>query len=239
MAPRMKVEVDSASSEGSRQDAPTPKTTAPKAKADAPVASAPETRPAPTPAASAAPRPRVEPAPATSVQAPASPVQQPAAPQATAQKPAVSVEAPANLDQGYATGADYSAPQQPAGNEQFVGQDAYTTPNPQPVQGAQPAAEPQPAQSVSEPHAQKRSLGDTRRAAANWVHTTFPGHEHAFYGGLIALLVAILIFIIGPLHVLIICVLVVIGVAIGQYLDGDPKIIRTVGDLFNGNREQR
>ena len=55
-----------------------------------------------------------------------------------------------------------------------------------------------------------------------WVRRTFPGHEHAFWGGVLGFLAAIL-------------VLVVVGVAIGQALDGDSKIMDLFRRLFSGN----
>ena len=72
-----------------------------------------------------------------------------------------------------------------------------------------------------------------------WVHRTFPGHEHAFMGGVVAFFVAILMIVIGPLYSIVIFLVVLVGVAIGQYLDGDPKIVRMVSGLFNGDRDQR
>ena len=40
--------------------------------------------------------------------------------------------------------------------------------------------------------------------------------------------VAILMIVIGPLYSIVIFLVVLVGVAIGQYLDGDPKIVRMV-----------
>ena len=57
--------------------------------------------------------------------------------------------------------------------------------------------------------------------ASAWVSRTFPGHENAFLGGVCGVLVAIVM-----------AVLVLIGVAIGQQADGDPKILRALGKLF-------
>ena len=217
MAPRMKVEVDASASNAESQGAPKPKAAAPKAVVEAPAVPASNPRPAAASAPVSAPKPRVD-APSTASDQASTPSPQTASPQTTTQTPAVSVVPPANPDQEYAPGANAGTQQQPAGGQQYAAQD------------------PSPAQ---EPQKQRRTFGETREAASGWVHSTFAGHEHAFYGGLIALLAAVLIFIFGPLHVLLVCVLVVIGVAIGQYFDGDPKIIRMVGDLFNGNREQR
>jgi uncharacterized membrane protein len=58
------------------------------------------------------------------------------------------------------------------------------------------------------------------------------GHEHAFLGGVIGLVIAVLIFIVGIAKTLAITVFVVAGIAVGQLLDGDPKIINALRALF-------
>ncbi len=80
---------------------------------------------------------------------------------------------------------------------------------------------------------------EARQAAAGWVHRTFPGHEYAFMGAILALVLAALVFAIGIVRVLFICVLVVVGIAVGQMFDGDPKIIRAVRNLFSNDQGQR
>ena len=64
-----------------------------------------------------------------------------------------------------------------------------------------------------------------------WFAETFPHGRYAVLGGLAGLVVALLLFWIGVLKTLVIVVLVVVGVAIGQYLDGDPRLIRIVQGL--------
>lgn len=68
--------------------------------------------------------------------------------------------------------------------------------------------------------------------ASAWVSRTFPGHENAFLGGVCGLLVAIVMAAIGFWRTLLLVLLVLIGVAIGQQADGDPKILRALGKLF-------
>ncbi|MBS6400443.1 MAG: DUF2273 domain-containing protein [Atopobiaceae bacterium] len=68
-----------------------------------------------------------------------------------------------------------------------------------------------------------------------WVSRTFPGHEHAFWGGVLGLLVAVLVFWIGILQALVVAVIVLIGVALGQVADGDPKIINLIRRFFASN----
>ena len=68
--------------------------------------------------------------------------------------------------------------------------------------------------------------------ASAWVSRTFPGHENAFLGGVCGVLVAIVMAAIGFWRTLLLVILVLIGVAIGQQADGDPKILRALGKLF-------
>lgn len=68
-----------------------------------------------------------------------------------------------------------------------------------------------------------------------WVSNTFPGHEHAFWGGVLGALLAILIFWVGIVKALGVAVLVVVGIAFGQVADGDPKIINLLRRFFTSN----
>lgn len=74
------------------------------------------------------------------------------------------------------------------------------------------------------------------KAAQGWLHATFPGHENAALGGLCGLVVAILVFAIGFWQTLFVTICVLVGVAIGQYADGNPKVVRAVSKLFQDNR---
>lgn len=67
---------------------------------------------------------------------------------------------------------------------------------------------------------------------AFWVHQAFPGHEHAFYGGVLGLVVAILFILLDFWVTLEIVIFSVAGVAIGQLFDGNPRIIRAIRSLF-------
>lgn len=77
------------------------------------------------------------------------------------------------------------------------------------------------AASTHTEHASVRPL----EAAESWLHETFPGHENAVLCGVLGLIVAILLFAIGFWATLLVALCVTVGVAIGQLLDGDPKII--------------
>lgn len=67
--------------------------------------------------------------------------------------------------------------------------------------------------------------------AVTWFDATFPHSRHAVIGGACGLVIALLLFAIGIPKTLVIVVLVVAGVAVGQYLDGDPKLIRLFQSL--------
>ena len=98
------------------------------------------------------------------------------------------------------------------------------------VPGAQQDAAP-----TSEPHestAGTQGTQNTVNRASAWVSRTFPGHENAFLGGVCGLIVAIVMAAIGFWRTLLMVLLVLIGVAIGQQADGDPKILRALGKIF-------
>ena len=85
----------------------------------------------------------------------------------------------------------------------------------------------------------RRSVGDTLRDGMGrfsaWVRRSFPGQERAFWGAVIGLVAAIVFRAVGPWPLLVIAVFVLVGVAAGQALDGDPKIVNTLRHLFNRN----
>lgn len=105
-------------------------------------------------------------------------------------------------------------------------EDAPATP---PAQDAGEAA-PQGSEAPAGPDAAVRNV-------RQWLERTFPGNVNAVVFALVGFCVALLLFAIGLWRTLVLVVLVTAGVAFGQYLDGDAKIIRFLGTLFsNGNR---
>lgn len=68
--------------------------------------------------------------------------------------------------------------------------------------------------------------------ASRWLDETFPNSRNAVLGGVAGLVVALLLFTIGVLKTLVIAILVVVGIACGQYLDGEPKIVRFIQNLM-------
>lgn len=95
----------------------------------------------------------------------------------------------------------------------------------QPASGTEPAAQPA---SGPEPAAQPGVLA----RASRWLDETFPNSRNAVLGGVTGLVVALLLFTIGVLKTLVIAILVVVGIACGQYLDGEPKIVRFIQNLM-------
>lgn len=231
MAPRMKVETSA--------DQPTPKAVSTTPKKASTAAPKPVVAPAPTPADSVveapAPKPVSAPKPVdTVVEAPAP---KPAPKPAEAPMPRL-VEAPVNEPTPEQDQAQYYAYAEAPG--------PIPTPDPIPASDSAQTQAQDSTQDRARAHGssddqapkQKRDINDMRHAVSGWVHRTFPGREHAFWGGVIALVVAVLVFAIGLPRMLFICLLVVVGVAIGQIADGDPKIIRAITSLFNSDRDQ-
>ena len=98
------------------------------------------------------------------------------------------------------------------------------------------------AEQVAKALTEDGSAGETASAAASvgilaliasWMQETFPKHKNTIAGGVCGLLLALLLFWIGLFKTVVIAVLVVAGVAAGQYLDGDPKIARAAKNLMN------
>lgn len=108
------------------------------------------------------------------------------------------------------------------------------------VQAAEKASE----ESCQEP-ASKKDASETGQTATSsfkpikhiqaWLTETFPGNENAVLGGIAGLAIACLFFAIGFSKTLFIVILVLIGVAVGQYADGDPKLARAIQKLIKKN----
>lgn len=75
-------------------------------------------------------------------------------------------------------------------------------------------------------------------AVQSWIHATFPGHENAVLCGFAGFLIALLLFIIGFWETLLLVLCITVGVALGQQLDGDPKIIAFFRSLL-GSKDDR
>ena len=97
------------------------------------------------------------------------------------------------------------------------------------------AAEAKPA--AGEGSSVGSALRDGMGVISAWVRRTFPGQEKAFWGALIGLVAAVVFLAVGPWPLVVIAVFVFVGVAAGQVLDGDPKIVNTLRHLFNRNSQ--
>ncbi len=90
----------------------------------------------------------------------------------------------------------------------------------------------QDASTHGTPTAENATFNEFARACATYVK----GREHACIGAVVGLLVALLIFSIGLFRTLLIGFCIALGIAIGQYVDGNPKILSLVQKLFKDNR---
>lgn len=115
---------------------------------------------------------------------------------------------------------------------------ARIEPAPRPAVAPEPEPEPAP---TPRPDAAAPSEATAREEVpqpsawtrlSTWFATTFPHSRNAVLGGICGLVVALLLFSIGLLKTLVIALLVTIGVACGQYADGDPKLVNLVRELM-------
>jgi len=81
------------------------------------------------------------------------------------------------------------------------------------------------------------AFSHTKSATTHWLSSNFPGHENAVFGGICGLVVALLIFIIGFWKALFVVICVLVGVAIGQYMDGNPTVVKAFRRFFGGGGE--
>lgn len=70
----------------------------------------------------------------------------------------------------------------------------------------------------------------------DWVRRAFPGGEGAFWGGVVGLVAAIVFLVLGVWYTAVIAAFVLVGVAVGQVVDGDPKILNLIRSLFSRNQ---
>lgn len=84
------------------------------------------------------------------------------------------------------------------------------------------------------------SFSAAAESVGSWLRQNFPGHVNAVVFGFLGFVLAVMLFCVGLWQTLVIAFLVACGVAFGQYLDGDPRIVRFVGRLFdNGTHTRR
>lgn len=88
---------------------------------------------------------------------------------------------------------------------------------------------------------EESSAKDTKDTRANagpiaWFKKTFPTKPYTVLGALAGLILALLIFSIGFLKAIFVAICIAIGVAVGQYFDGNPKLITFVKRIFSDNR---
>lgn len=121
--------------------------------------------------------------------------------------------------------------------------EAPSTPKPKPKTKVAPAEKPAGSKAAAKDVGSAKPAGEATQAkSVRGVAKSFskfaPGHENAVLGGIVGLVVAILMFAIGFWHTLFVSVMVAAGVALGQYLDGDPRIVNLIRRIiaeFRGN----
>ncbi len=93
-------------------------------------------------------------------------------------------------------------------------------------------------QTASEPAAETQPAGVAGqvRQATTWLSRTFPGHEHAVLGGACGLVAALMVFVVGFWQMLFVSLVVLVGIALGQFLDGDPKIVNFIRRVLADGR---
>lgn len=129
----------------------------------------------------------------------------------------------AEVAEGTSASAAEEAPEEdPASGEEAAGEEAA---------GEEPAADKAEAIQAATPAAPAEARGFSA-----WLTLNFPGHEHAVLGGVCGLAIALLVFAIGVARVLFMLVCITIGVLIGQYLDGDDRIVRVIRSLLGGDQ---
>lgn len=204
--PRMAIETNDAAASGSSQANPAR---------------------APKPAVEAAPTATAEPSRQATASKPAAPK-----PKVKVQQPPQAEPAPQPQPQPAPQSASQPAPQPQPAPQQTASEEPRQEPTvAQQAAGAEAASSDPASSGAVDKQPQK-----PRMTFSEWVHKTFPGHENAFYGAMLALLVAALVFIIGVWRTLLLVVLVVVGIAIGQVFDGNPKIINAIRGLFESDR---
>lgn len=80
-----------------------------------------------------------------------------------------------------------------------------------------------------------RAFRDAKKNATEVFDGMAPGHGNEIFFGLVGFLAAVLFFVVGFWQTLAIVLLVIVGVAFGQWVDGKPTILNAVKRLFTSN----
>ena len=79
------------------------------------------------------------------------------------------------------------------------------------------------------------AVGDAVGGVRGALDRLFPGHANAALFALVGLVVALLVLAFGFWRMMLVVVLVVAGIAFGQCLDGDPKILNRLKEIFQSS----
>lgn len=76
---------------------------------------------------------------------------------------------------------------------------------------------------------------EAKDSATAWLEGFMPGHGNAIFFGILFLILALVIIWLGFFPALFIALLVIVGVAFGQWLDGKPTILDSVKRAFKNS----
>ncbi len=109
-----------------------------------------------------------------------------------------------------------------------------------PAEPFQPSVTPTVASSNAESRdpreagaAARKSLGEAASKVRNLFDGVAPGHSNTIIFAIVGLIAAILLFQVGFWRMLVLVVFIVIGIAIGESLDGDPRLINMFKGFFD------
>lgn len=91
-------------------------------------------------------------------------------------------------------------------------------------------------ESASQPRTEAPHTSEAFSEGMQTLRSWCRGREHACLGAVVGLIVAFCIFSLGFLKTLIIAICVGLGIAFGQYIDGNPRMLSIVKKLFRDNR---
>lgn len=102
------------------------------------------------------------------------------------------------------------------------------------------AARPASHGSSSEPHPSDDDnwFDNFQDNATGQLEHVFPGHGTEAFWACVGFVCALLILWIGFWRTLVIVLFVVAGIAFGQYLEGDPKILNAIKSWFDNNQRK-
>lgn len=84
--------------------------------------------------------------------------------------------------------------------------------------------------------AARKGLTDAVGKVVSMFDGVAPGHSNTIIFGIIGVIAALLLFSVGFWRMIVLVLFILVGVAIGESLDGDPRIINMVKGFFNSKK---